>query len=151
MKPKNKNLKTRRQDLNEKAEEIKELVDDIINERIDVPNNALIADFDATLNIFTKKRIELIDLINLHNPKSIKELSELSKRTKQAVDRDLSMLEEFDVIERKKIGKFTMPIVKRDIIILKLKRTAPEKKEILIAEVYCDNKNINEIIGVAHE
>ena len=46
--------KVRKEELKKKAESIKELVNDILNEKIDLPDKALIVDFDATLNIFTK-------------------------------------------------------------------------------------------------
>lgn len=138
-----------KKELKEKAESIKNIVDDIINERIDVPDNALVIDFDATLNIFTKKRIELLDLINLYEPMSVQELSDISNRTKQAVDRDLKLLEQFDVIKLEKRGKFTIPIVKREIVVLNLKKPKqPNKQEMIVAEVYVNNFHINEIVGV---
>jgi len=131
-----------------KVESIKGLVDDIINERVDIPNNALVVDFDATLNIFTKKRIELIDIINIYAPTSIQELANISNRTKQAVDRDLKLLERFGVIELEKRGKFTIPIVKREMIVLNLRKPKPQKEEVVVADVYFNNRCINEIIGV---
>lgn len=137
-----------KEELKRKAESIKGLVDDIINERVEVPDNALIVDFDATLNIFTKKRIELLDIINLYEPTSIQELADITKRTKQAVDRDLKMLEQFDIIELKKRGKFTIPIVKREVVVLNLKKPEPKKHEVIVAEVYFNNVHINEVVGV---
>ena len=134
--------------LNRKVESIKGLVDDIINERVNVPDNALIVDFDATLNIFTKKRIELLDIINLYAPTSVQELADISKRVKQAVDRDLKLLERFDVVELKKCGKFTIPIVKREMIVLNLKKPQPQKQEAIVAEVYLDNTFVNKTLGV---
>ena len=140
--------KISRKELKGKVESIKGLVDDIINERIDIPDNALVVDFDATLNIFTKKRIELIDIINIYAPTSIQELADISNRTKQAVNRDLKLLEQFDVIELEKRGKFTIPIVKREMIVLNLRKPKPQKEEVVVADVYFNNKSVNEIIGV---
>lgn len=131
-------------ELTRKAESIKSLVDDIINERIDLPDKALVVDFDATLNIFTKKRMELLELINSSTPTSVQELANLSKRAKQAVDRDLKMLERFDVIALEKRGKFTVPIVKREMIVLNLKK--PQE----VTDVYLNNNNpINKIVHIA--
>ncbi len=135
-------------ELKRKVESIKGLVDDIINERIDIPDNALIVDFDATLNIFTKKRIELINIINIYAPTSMQELANISNRTKQAVNRDLKLLERFDVIELKRCGKFTIPVVKREIIVLNLGKPKPQKEEVVVADVYFNNQPITEIIGV---
>ncbi|MDP3990625.1 MAG: hypothetical protein Q8Q01_05485 [archaeon] len=137
-----------KKELKRKAESIKGLVDDILSEKIDVPDNALIIDFDATQNIFTKKRIELLDTINSYQPASVQELSDLVKRKKQAVDRDLKMLEEFDVITLEKRGKFTVPTVKREIIILSIKKPKPQTEIIISAEVYVDSININKIMEI---
>ncbi len=140
--------KISRKELKVKVESIKGLVDDIINERVNIPDNALVVDFDATLNIFTKKRIELIDMINRYAPTSIQELADTSNRTKQAVDRDLKLLERLDVVGLEKRGKFTVPVVKREMIVLNLRKPKPQKEEVVVAEVYFNNKPINEIIGV---
>ena len=112
--------------MNEKAAEIKGLVNEILNEKINLPEKALIIDLDASVNIFTKRRIELLNLINEHQPTSIQELSDLAKRKKQAVDRDLKLLEDFDVVELEKQGKFVLPTVKREIY----KRAAYNKQSI---------------------
>lgn len=130
MKMKKKILRT---ELKRKVESIKGLVDDIINERVNIPDKALVVDFDATLNIFTKKRIELIDIINIYSPTSIQEIADITHRTKQAVGRDLKLLERFDVIELEKRGKFTVPIVKREMIVLNLRKPKLQKKEIIVA------------------
>lgn len=141
--------KISRNELKEKIESTKRLVDDIINERIDIPNNALVVDFDSTLNIFTKKRIELIDLINAHTPASVQELADISNRTKQAVDRDLKLLERFDVIRLEQRGKFTIPIVKREIIVLNLRKPKLQKQEVIVAEVYFNNIFVNKAMSVS--
>ena len=141
--------KVRKEELKKKAESIKELVNDILNEKIDLPDKALIVDFDATLNIFTKKRIELLEMINYYQPASIQELSNIVHRKKQAVNRDLQMLNEFDVIKLEKRGKFTFPIVKREIIVLNLKEQKPQKQIILNAEVYINKVNVNKMMEVS--
>ena len=132
--------KISRKKLKEKIESTKRLVDDIINERIDIPNNALVVDFDATLNIFTKKRIELIDSINMHAPTSIQELADISNRTKQAVNRDLKLLEQLDVIKRERHGKFTTPIVKKEIVVLNLRNPLHKEEEVIVTDAHVSKK-----------
>ncbi len=139
--------KIRKEELKRKADSVKELVEDILIEKIGVPDKALIIDFDATLNIFTEKRIELLETINIYQPTSIQELSDIVKRKKQAVDRDLKMLEEFDIIELKKQGKFTIPIVKRELVVLNLKREK-EVQSFIDAEIYIGDVNVNKMLEV---
>ena len=128
------------------AEEIKDLVSDIIEEKIDIPNKALIIDFDTSKNIFTKKRIELIEMINLYQPSSLQELSGVVKRRKQAVSRDLELLKEFGIIEIKKQGKFSVPVVTREVLVLSMKKPKLRKEKIIDAEVYVDDVNVNKMV-----
>ncbi len=139
--------KISRNELKRKVESIKGLVDDIINEKINIPDNALVVDFDATLNVFTKKRMELIDNINIYAPTSIQELANISDRTKQAVYRDLKILKRFDVIKLEKHGKFTIPIVKREMIILNFRKPKLRKEEAIFADVYFNDRPISKFIG----
>ena len=109
--------------MKQKAESIKNLVNDIVHERVRLPQNALITDFTSSTKIMTPKRLELIDTITRNNPQSVQELANLTKRTKQAVDRDLKLLERFEVISLKRSGRTSQPIVIRDVIVLRLKPT----------------------------
>jgi predicted transcriptional regulator len=140
--------KIQKNELKRKAESLKGLVEDLIHDRVDIPDNALVVDLDATFNIFTKKRMELIEIVNRFAPNSVQELADTVNRTKQAVDRDLKLLERFDVIKLEKRGKFTIPIVKREMIILNLKKTVHQKEEVVVADVYLNNKPLGPIVGV---
>ena len=102
-------------------EKLTALVDGILDETIDIPNNAVIA-LPESSSIFTKKRLELIDKIKSHHPKSVKELSKMTKRTKQAVTRDLKILERFEIVRLEKNGRNTIPLVERDVIVLTIPR-----------------------------
>ncbi len=136
-----------RKELKRKAETINSLIEGIVNEEIELPNEALISlDFEATLNIFTKKRLELIDCINICQPKSVQQLADITKRMKQAVDRDLKILERFEIIELKKEGRNVVPIVKREIILFNLKRQPERSSEIVVAQVYVENRDVNKKI-----
>src|SRR3989344_7319079 len=137
-----------RKKLKLKAEGINNLIEDIVNEKIDLPNKALIClDIETTLSIFTKKRLELIDCINNYNPKSVQQLADLTKRMKQAVDRDLKILEKYEVVELIKEGRNVIPVVKREVILFNLKgRQLKESSEVLVAQVYVENKDVNKKI-----
>lgn len=94
------------------------LIDGIINGTTNIPNNSLIMDSEMMPEIMTKKRLELLRLIEHHHPKSINELAGLAKRKKQAVDRDLKMLERFELVRMQKIGRIVLPRIRRKLVIL---------------------------------
>lgn len=131
-----------------KAEDINNLIEDIVNEKLDLPNKALIClDFGATLDIFTKKKLEIIDCINRYNPKSVQQLANLTKRMKQAVDRDLKILERYEIVELMREGRNVIPRVKREVILFNLKgQKLKEPSEVVVAQVYVENKNVNKKI-----
>ena len=138
----------KKKELKRKSEVLKNLIDDVIDEKIKLPKNALVTDADSTLGIMTKKRLELINTINLYQPNSIQELADITHRAKQSVDRDLKILERFEVVKLEKEGRTVFPIVTRNVIVLSL-GSKPEKKEKLPAEVYVGKMNINEMmVGV---
>ena len=56
-------MKISKKELRKKSESLKNLIDDVIDEKIKLPKNALVADASSTLNIMTKRRLELINLI----------------------------------------------------------------------------------------
>ena len=140
----NQKMKIPLNELQRKADSIKRLTDDIINERISLPDNALVTDFNAALSVITKKRLELIESIERYQPKSVQELANITKRKKQAVDWDLKILERFEIIELKKMGRTVIPIIKHEVIILNLKKPVLQKQEIVLADVYVDSQNINQ-------
>ena len=74
---------------------------------------------DDFMDLFTKKRIELIKEIMRSNPKSIRELAMLVDRNIKNVFEDLKILHNFNIIDFQKIGKCKRPILKRKTIIFK--------------------------------
>ena len=138
----------RKEELKRKAEAINELIEGIVNEEIDLPNKAFVTlDFEASLNIFTKKRLEIINCINKHNPKSVQQLADLTKRMKQAVDRDLKILERYEIVELKKEGRNVVPSVIREVILFNLNKKPQEKNaEVVVAQVYVGVENVNKKI-----
>ena len=123
-----------KEELKMKAEAINSLIEGIVNEEIDLPDKSFISlDFEATLNIFTKKRMEIIDCINKYNPRSVQDLAEITKRMKQAVDRDLTILERYEIVELKKEGRTVIPTVKREVILFNLKKPQEKTPEVVFS------------------
>ncbi|MBR9683575.1 HTH domain-containing protein [Candidatus Woesearchaeota archaeon] len=139
-------MRISKKELKKKSESLKSLIDDVIDEKIKLPKNALITDADSTLSIITKKRLEIINAINLYQPNSVQELADITNRSKQSVDRDLKILERFEVVKLEKEGRTVFPMVTRDVIVLSFGSSKPEKKEELPAEVYVGNMNINKMM-----
>lgn len=115
-------------------EEMNRLMKGIVNESVDIPDNALVTSLHIPTAIFTKKRLELLDAIKLYRPQSVQDLANITDRMKQAVDRDLKLLEKQEVVKLVKKGRITTPIVLRDVVVLTLPReeamTVPVKKAI---------------------
>jgi len=109
-------------------QETRDFVDDILEERISVPNRTTIIDVGLIKNVFTIKRIQLMQLIQRHNPKSIQELADIADRQKQAVHRDLKILETFEVVDLKKQGRNVIPGVNYDFIMIPIKNSFKNKK-----------------------
>ncbi len=100
-------------------EELSAIFNNILNKTIDFPDNTLIS-LPSSTSLFTKKRLELIEQIKSKNPQSVQELAKITKRAKQAVTRDLKILERFGIIRLEKKGRTAIPIVERQIVILSI-------------------------------
>ena len=127
-------MKLTKKELRKKAQETKNLIKGIVNETIDIPDNAIILDTSILIQIFTKKRIELIQFINKFKPQSVQELADLTHRKKQAVDRDLKMLERYELLVMEKNGRKTMPRVQRKFLIMGLTDIYPLETSKKLAE-----------------
>lgn len=110
----NKNLK-----IKERARSVRSFVRGVIDGTIKAPDNAVIFHItdEKMFEIITRKRLELIKVIKKRTPKSIVELARLVNRTKQAVDRDLKILEKNALISLEKKGKTVTPVVEKEAII----------------------------------
>lgn len=151
-------------ELKKKAKSTKGIIRGIINDTLDIPNNAIIFDPEILLEIFTRKRLELIQYVNSYKPKSIQELADLTKRKKQAVFRDLKILERNELVKLKKKGKTVIPTVERKMAVLNLqeiyslelpksalcKTDKLHSKRIneISTQVYVNHKNVNQMIKV---
>lgn len=107
--------------LEKKSKEIRNLIKGIVNGTIDIPDNSMIfLDSSDLIEIFTKKRMELVRLINQFHPKSIQTLANLTERKKQAVYRDLKILENHEIIKLEKNGRTVSPKIEKKFLMLDL-------------------------------
>ena len=113
-------MKKTKKQLEKEAKNLNKLIDGVVDGTIDIPDNAIIIDPDVLIQIFTKRRIELIQFINKYKPKSVQELADLTKRKKQAVDRDLKMLEGLGLLTKEKNGRTTTPVLENKFVVMGL-------------------------------
>jgi len=106
---------------------LRTLDEGIVNETSDLPDNAILALPEST-TIFTKKRLELIEAIKVHHPQSVQELAKITKRAKQAITRDLKILERFEIVKLEKKGRTSLPTVEREVIVLAI----PHRNSVLL-------------------
>lgn len=110
-----------KKNLEKKSKEIRNLIKGIVDGTIDIPNNSMIfLDSNDMIEIFTKRRMELIRLIDQFHPKSIQILADLTERKKQAVDRDLKILENHEIIQLEKNGRTVSPKIEKKFLVLDL-------------------------------
>jgi len=104
-----------------KAEQIKSLVKAIVDEKIDIPDDSLVFfDAESMNEIITPKRLELISLIRKKHPLSVNALAVLSGRLKQAVVRDLKILEKYGIVAMERAGRFAKPVLKKKYVLFSL-------------------------------
>jgi predicted transcriptional regulator len=112
------NRSTKSTKLKRSAAELQKLIDDIVREKIDIPDNSVIVDSDVLLQLVTRKRLELLYFIDKHNPKSLQELADLTGRKKQAINRDLRILEQRELLTLEKKGRTKTPKVARKYLLV---------------------------------
>jgi len=102
-----------------RAHSIRSFVRGIIDGTVKSPDNAVIFHItdEMMFEAVTRKRLELIKVIKKRMPKSIVELAKLVNRTKQAVDRDLKILEKNDLVTLQKNGKIVTPLVEKEAVV----------------------------------
>ena len=115
--------------LRAKSQNIKNLIEGVVNETIDIPDNALVfLDYDDLLEVFTRKRLELVRLIDTAKPSSLQELAKLTRRKKQAINRDLRILERQEVLKLEKNGRNVVPKLNKKVIMIPLSEEPISKK-----------------------
>ncbi len=86
-----------------------------------MPDNMIFAKDYATLHkILTEKRLELIDAIKEHPKENIDSLSKILKRKREAISRDLRILQSIGIINMRTIGKNRIPYIQKQYIIVPL-------------------------------
>ena len=103
------------------------LIKDIVKNKIEVPNKTLIICSWIASKIFTRKKIELLQNIIKYNPNSIQDLSDNVKRKKQAVSRDLKVLNNYGIVDFKKKGKNIIPTIKWEFVLIPLEKEKNER------------------------
>ena len=152
--------KISKEELKVKSDSIKNLIKDVVDDTVKIPNDTLVfLNYDDLLEIFTKKRLELIKLIVNNKPKSLQELAEATKRKKQAVNRDLKILEKHEVLSLTKKGRNVIPQLNKQLILYPLNvpvtkiddkmEDRVENGDALVAEIYIDGENINQKMNAA--
>jgi len=112
--------------LEKKSRALNRLLRGVVNGSINIPDNAVIfTDHEVLAEIITKKRLELLRVINESKPQSVQELADLTKRKKQAVDRDLKILEKYELVELRKNGRKRIPVIIRPFVFLPLTDMPP--------------------------
>ena len=155
----------KKDELKRKSQNIKNLIKGVVNETVSVPDNALVfLDYTDLLEVFTKKRLELIKLIDREKPNSLQDLVKLTDRKKQAINRDLRILETHEVVKFEKKGREVIPKLNKKVIMLPLTvgdsidkiedtldahKKALKQEEPILAEIYVDGKNINQEMNAA--
>lgn len=153
-------MKISKNDLQIKSNNLKNLIKGVVEDTVKVPDNALIfLNYEDLLEIFTKKRLELIKLINRVKPKSLQQLADLTNRKKQAVNRDLKILERHEVLKLEKEGRNVIPKINKKLILFPLTSKISineientvengQKQEPMLAEIYVNGENINQKLVV---
>jgi len=86
-----------------------------------MPDNMIFAKDYATLHkILTEKRLELIDAIKEHPKENIDSLSKILKRKREAISRDLRILQSMGIVNMKTIGKNRIPFIQKQYIVVPL-------------------------------
>lgn len=79
--------------------------------------DVLVLDQDASRDVLTDRRQELIRAIEATNDVSVTGLADRLNRDKSAVSRDLSLLFEYDIVEFDTAGQRKIPSLKHDTVL----------------------------------
>lgn len=108
-----------------RAHAVRSFVKGVIDGTVKAPDNAVIFHItdEQLFETVTRKRLELIRVIRKNTPTSVIDLAKMVNRTKQAVDRDLKILEKNDLISLERKGKKVTPLVEKDAVIFSFSGT----------------------------
>lgn len=99
------------------------MIDYALKKPGDAPSRVLIVNFSKTSidKILTPARTEILRAIMQKKPETVGELVKDLRRPKEAVSRDLKILENYGLISSTKSGRQKRPKVEKDIIAMPLK------------------------------
>lgn len=80
------------------------------------PDRVLIIETRVLKDIITPARTELMEAIREKKPNSVGELAKLVNRPQESVSRDLTILNNYGVLDFVRIGKVRKPRIEKDII-----------------------------------
>lgn len=80
------------------------------------PDRVLIIETNVLKDIITPARTELMDAIREKKPNSVGELAKLVNRHQESVSRDLTILNNYGILDFVKTGTTRKPIIEKDII-----------------------------------
>lgn len=103
-----------------KFEAIRKLVEKTVEEPERFPDEAvfLALEPEELASIVTKKRLELLEAIKRDAPGTIKELAKATGRRVEAVQRDLKLLAEYELVSLRKKGRKVKPVIEKEALIL---------------------------------
>lgn len=107
-----------KKELEKKSKALGELIDGIVKGTINIPNNSIVfLDSKTLIEVFTNKRAELLDYIKKYHPQSVQKLANITRRKKQAVTRDLKILEKNNLITLEKKGRTATPKIEKTFVV----------------------------------
>jgi predicted transcriptional regulator len=80
------------------------------------PDKVLIMDFRMMRNIATHARVELIEAIRENKPKSVSELARIVDRPQESVSRDLTVLNNYGILEFVRSGQVRKPVMRKELL-----------------------------------
>ena len=80
------------------------------------PDRILIIETNVLRDIITPARTELMEVIKEKKPNSVSELAKLVNRPQESVSRDLTVLNNYGILDFVKTGTVRKPIIEKDII-----------------------------------
>lgn len=98
------------------------MIDYALDKSEGAPSRMLLISFGkrGMSKVFTPARSELLKTIIQKRPHTVGELVKMLKRPKEAVSRDLKVLEAYGIVSFSRTGRQKMPKVEKDIIAMPL-------------------------------
>jgi len=108
----------------EKWSSIRDYIRETIKHPENTPDDVLLLSLSnkEIVQLFTKKRIELIEAVKNKGPMTMSKLAKSLKRELSAVERDMKIIESFGIVTLEKRGREVTCIVEKEVLVLPLTR-----------------------------